>query len=82
VRYDPDGRVERRLALPVRQVSSVAFGGPDLTDLYVTTAGELWPSDLAPPGYDFAAPNVGGSLYRVRTGVAGKPEHRAALGEG
>ena len=79
VRYDPDGKVERRITLPVRQVSSVAFGGPDLTDLYITTAGEGWESDLAPPGYEFSAPNLGGSLYRVRLEIQGRPEHRAAI---
>lgn len=79
VRYDPDGQVERRIALPVRQVSSVAFGGPDLTDLYITTAGEGWESDLAPPDYDFKAANLGGSLYRVRLEIQGRPEHRTAM---
>lgn len=79
VRYDPDGKVERRLAMPVTQVSSVAFGGPDLNDLYITTAGDSWPSPLAPPGYDFNAANTGGSLYRVRLDVKGRLEHRARL---
>lgn len=79
VRYDPDGKVERRIALPVKQVSSVAFGGKDLDELYITTAGESWPSTLAPLGYDFHVPNIGGSLYRVRPGVQGRIEHRAAF---
>ena len=79
VRYDPDGKVERRIAMPVRQVSSVIFGGEDLTDLYITTAADSWPSPLAPPGYDFAATNLGGSLYRLRTNVQGRPDHRATL---
>lgn len=76
VRYDPDGRVERRVRLPVRQVASVAFGGPDLLDLYITTAGENWPSPLAPPGYDYAAGAFGGPLYRLRVQTPGRPEHR------
>ena len=80
VRYDPDGRVERRVAMPVRQVSSVIFGGEDLTDLYITTAADPWPSSLAPPGYDFSAANLGGSLYRIRLDVQGVPDFRAALG--
>ncbi len=79
VRYDPDGAVERRVPLPVRQVASLAFGGRDLTDLYITTAGENWPSHLAPPGYDYAAGRFGGGLYRLRLDVPGKPEHLAAL---
>jgi len=73
VRYDPDGKVERRLQLPVTQVSSVGFGGDDLDELYITTAADPWPSDLVPPGYDPEAP-VGGSLYRVRVGIQGRPE--------
>ena len=79
VRYDPDGRVERRIPMPVRQVSSVIFGGPDFTDLYITTAADPWPSPLAPPGYDPKAPNQGGSLYRLRVDVQGRPDYRAAL---
>src|SRR5207253_6018006 len=79
VRYDPDGAVERRITMPVTQVSSVGFGGDDLTDLYITTAGESWPSPLAPTDYDFNAPNIGGSLYRARLEIHGKPEHHAHL---
>jgi D-xylonolactonase len=80
VRYDPDGRVERRIGLPMRQVSSVAFGGDDLTDLYVTTAANSWKSPHAPPGYEFDAGNMGGPLYRLRTEIQGRPEHLAAFG--
>lgn len=79
VRYDPDGKVERCIPLPVRQVSSLTFGGDDFTDLYITTASELWTSPLAPRGYDFNGTNIGGSLYRVRLDVQGKPDHQAAF---
>lgn len=79
VRYDPDGTVERRIAMPATQVSSVAFGGDDFADLYITTAAEPWPSELAPTGYDPATTNTGGSLYRVRPGVQGRPEHLASI---
>lgn len=37
-RYTPEGRLDRTVPLPVRRPTSCAFGGPDLTDLYVTTA--------------------------------------------
>ena len=79
VRYDPDGKVERRIAMPVKQVSSLTFGGKDLTDLYVTSAGASWPSSLMPPGYDPEAPDIGGALYRIRLDVQGKPEHQAGF---
>jgi sugar lactone lactonase YvrE len=78
VRYDPQGKVERRIAMPVKQVSSCQFGGPDLTDLYVTTAGHSWEGPYAPPGYDFKK-DIGGPLYRIRLDVQGKPEHVANL---
>lgn len=83
IRFDPDGREERRLRFPATQTSSVAFGGPELTDLYVTTAsigtGNTKPSGLEPEGYDFSA-HRGGELYRVRDiGVRGKPEYEADL---
>jgi sugar lactone lactonase YvrE len=37
-RYDPDGALTDVIELPVRKVTSVCFGGQDLTDLYITTA--------------------------------------------
>jgi sugar lactone lactonase YvrE len=40
-RYSPDGRLDRVVKLPVSLVTKCAFGGPDLTDLYVTTAHVL-----------------------------------------
>lgn len=80
LRFDPEGRLERRVPLPVLQVSSLAFGGPDYTDLYVTSAAEAWPSRLAPAGYEAAAPNQGGALYRLRPGAVGRAEHLAAFG--
>lgn len=79
VRYDPEGKVERCVAMPVKQVSSLAFGGPNLTDLYITTAGAHWPSKLMPPGYEVSDSNVGGSFYRLRLDIRGKVEHQANL---
>lgn len=78
LRYDPDGRVEHRLAVPAQQVSSVAFGGPELADLYITSAGEYWPSDHQPSAFDPAGP-MGGPLYRCRPGVRGQTPRRAAF---
>lgn len=80
VRLDPDGRPRQRLELPVRQVASLAFGGPDLDELYITTASNPFVSALSPPGYDYGAANQGGPLYRARPGVAGCPKAAAAFG--
>ncbi|WP_369246380.1 SMP-30/gluconolactonase/LRE family protein [Streptomyces sp. R41] len=37
-RYTPDGELDRVVELPVRRPTACAFGGADLTDLYITTA--------------------------------------------
>ncbi|PSL56874.1 gluconolactonase [Saccharothrix carnea] len=37
-RYTPDGVLDREVELPVGQPTACCFGGPDFTDLYVTTA--------------------------------------------
>jgi sugar lactone lactonase YvrE len=37
-RYTPDGRLDRTVDLPVRRPTACTFGGPDLRDLYITTA--------------------------------------------
>lgn len=37
-RYTPSGELDRVIELPVPRVTCCAFGGPGLTDLYVTTA--------------------------------------------
>lgn len=80
VRYGPDGKVERRIPMPCKQVSSLAFGGDDLKDLYITSAGQPWPSQLMPPGYDPSSGAVGGSLYRLRINFTqGRAEHMAAI---
>jgi sugar lactone lactonase YvrE len=80
VRYDPSGKVERRIPTPAKQTSSVMFGGKDLTDLYITSAGDSWTSNYAPPAYDFKSGNFGGSLYRVRLGtIRGREEYRTDL---
>lgn len=80
VRYDPDGRVERRIAMPVRQVASIMFGGPELDELYITTAAETWRSAYSPLGYDYTQSNNGGGVYRARPGVRGKKEFVAGTG--
>lgn len=72
VRYDPDGTVERRISIPAKQVSCLGFGGKDLDDLYVTTAGRSEPAPTMPPGYDPVRGFFGGPLYRLKPGVQGQ----------
>lgn len=64
-RYTPDGREERRIRFPAQKVSSVTFGGEELTDIYVTTAG----------GNNKAEEGEGaGALFRLKPGIRGMPE--------
>ncbi|MDX2225920.1 MAG: SMP-30/gluconolactonase/LRE family protein [Verrucomicrobiae bacterium] len=79
VRYAPDGREDRRISLPAKQISSVMFGGTDLKDLFVTSAGQPEPMPIMPPGYDPASGTIGGCLYRLRPGPAGRVENRAGI---
>lgn len=67
-RYDPDGKVESEVRLPVAQVSSCAFGGPALTELYITTA---WSGLRAEAR---RAQPMAGDLFRLQTDVRGLPE--------
>ena len=68
--HGPDGSVVRRIGVPARKVSSVTFGGPDSTDLYVTTAG----------GQDRASEGAGaGALFRLRRCGRGVREFRSRI---
>ena len=79
VRYDPDGNVERRVRTPAKQTSLLAFGGPELTDIFITSAAKSEPMPIMPPGYAAASGYFGGPLYHVNLGIAGKLEHKANL---
>lgn len=69
--YRPDGTLERAIDLPVKLVSSVAFGGPDLDRLFVTTIAHGIHGDPVEEG--------AGALYVIDgLGAKGRPEHRYA----
>ena len=71
-RYDPAGKLERSVRMPVRRPTSVMFGGPDLTTLYITTAT----LDLDEAA--LAAQPLAGSVLAMDAGVKGLPEARFA----
>ena len=67
-RYDPEsGVLLDAIELPMSQVTSCAFGGPDLTDLYVTSAC------LRLSESERSAEPLAGSLVKVVPGVEGLP---------
>lgn len=71
-RYDPAGKLERRLPMPVQYPTSMAFGGAALDELYVTSALCEIPVEERRPG----APD--GGLFRIRGAGRGLPEPRFA----
>jgi len=68
-RYDRTGQLSDRIELPVRQVTSCTFGGPDGSSLYITTS-RLGLADRAEP--------EAGAVFTVETGVRGAVQHRFA----
>jgi sugar lactone lactonase YvrE len=68
-RLTPDGRIISLVRLPVSKVTSCAFAGAGLTDLYVTSARSgLSDEELR------EQPDAGG-VFRIRPGVKGLPQH-------
>lgn len=67
-RYDPDGRIDRVVDMPVPNVTSLTFGGPNLDQLFVTTA-RLGLSDQ-----EIENAPLSGGLFVVDVGVKGLPE--------
>ncbi len=70
LRFAPDGTPAGRVTLPVSQVTSCAFGGPDLDDLYITTA-----SNGLAAGQRALEPHAG-ALFVCRPGPHGLAPHR------
>lgn len=65
VRYRPDGTIEREVAMPVEFPTSCAFGGPELKDLYITSA---WTE--VPPTRRAGQP-LAGDVFCLKTQVRG-----------
>ncbi len=73
IRYAPDGTIDREIRMPVVKTTSVAFGGPGLDTLFVTSMAEP-----PLPKYPGDGP-LRGALFAVRgLGVRGLPERRFA----
>ena len=67
-RYDPQGRLERSVRMPVEFPTSVTFGGAELDVLYVTSAR------VDVPAADRPQRPLDGDLFCLRPGVRGLPE--------
>ena len=53
-RFSPDGKLERHVEVPAREVTSVCFGADDPSDLYIATADNT------------QTPSARGSIFRTR----------------
>ncbi|WP_137679953.1 SMP-30/gluconolactonase/LRE family protein [Aurantiacibacter suaedae] len=58
-RFNPDGRLEKSISLPAKQITNITFGGADLDRMFVTSAAQ----DLPDSRYD-------GALFEVDCGGA------------
>jgi L-arabinonolactonase len=76
VRCAADGTVERRIGMPVRNITSVIFGGEKLDEIYVTSMARV----KHPAGHDQFAKEakpqfLAGSLFGITgLGIRGIPE--------
>ncbi len=72
-RFAPDGTLERQIDMPVKKVTSMNFGGPNLDVLYVTSMAK-------PPLPRFPGDGVlRGALFAIYDlGIQGVPEPRFA----
>lgn len=69
VRLTPEGRVLTRIAVPVPEVTSCAFGGHELATLYITTMRQPGADGREPP------PHAGGLFAVDAVGAVGRPPH-------
>jgi sugar lactone lactonase YvrE len=69
-RYRPNGTLDGLVELPTTNPTSVAFGGADGDELYITTS---W-VDCEPDNH--AADPFDGAIFRCRPGVTGAPSPR------
>jgi len=68
VRYDPAGKVERVIDLPVSRGTSAMFGGDDFATMYITSMR------LTLSEEQLAEEPLAGSLFAVKPGVRGLAE--------
>jgi sugar lactone lactonase YvrE len=70
VRYDPRGRIDRVLELPVSQPTCVAFGGSRMDTLYITTAKYRMSAEK------LESEPLAGAFFAAYPGVTGLPDAR------
>jgi sugar lactone lactonase YvrE len=74
----PDGESLEIIRFPVAKVSSCIFGGENLDELYVTTAGGSAPKGST-TGKDATPSTPDGTLYRLRVHATGQRRFRSRV---
>ena len=67
-RWSPDGRITQVIEVPVKKPTCVAFGGPDLDTLFITS------SRLGESAEALAGQPLAGHLFAVKPGIGGIPD--------
>ena len=70
-RYTPDGVQEQSIRFPAKMVSSIAFGGANMDEMYVTTIGGENKAEQGPGA---------GALFRLKLGIRGVPDFYSRVG--
>jgi sugar lactone lactonase YvrE len=68
-RYAPDGTLDLVIEIPASQVTSCAFGGKDLSELFITSATHEIPE------HEISRQPSAGALFRCRPGTTGMPAY-------
>ena len=76
VKIDPSGEKmeDSTIAIPVRNVTSLCFGGADLDQFFITTARLDYDEQEISLARD-----VDGSLYRIKAGTSGPAEFQSRI---
>ena len=69
VRFDPEGKVDQIIEMPVQNITNCVFGGRDLKTLFVTTASNK--------GKD--QNDLDGSLFAINLNYQGLEDHKSKL---
>ena len=69
-RFDSSGKLTHTVSVPATQVTSCCFGGPDMSELYITTAQYAMDADT------LSRDPLAGSLFRVKTTFKGSASNR------
>lgn len=70
IRYDPQGKPERTISLPVQYPTSCTFGGPALDELYITSAAVRVSADKR------SEQPLAGDVFRLKPGITGLKQPR------